>query len=49
MNRNEQELEFLRNTNRELSKMVGIVEDRIQLLKRRIKKHNDTINKGGKT
>ena len=34
----EQEIEFLRNTNRELSNIVGVVEDRIQLLKRRLKK-----------
>ncbi len=39
MNRDEQELEFLRNTNRELTNMVGVIEDRIQLIKRRIKKN----------
>jgi len=34
----EQEIEFLRNTNRELVNMVSVVEDRIQVLKRRLSK-----------
>lgn len=46
MNQQEQELEFLRNTNRELINMVGVIEDRIQALKKRIKKH-DNDQKGG--
>ncbi|KKM90149.1 hypothetical protein LCGC14_1241470 [marine sediment metagenome] len=41
------EIAFLRDTNRELSNMVGVVEDRIQLIKRKMNKMIQT--QGGKT
>ncbi len=41
MNPTEQEIDFLRWTKRDLLNMLGILEDRIQLLKRRLKKENE--------